>query len=155
MVQSAKSTVKQYLDELPPDRRAVVRAVRQLIRRNLPKGYVEAIGWGVITYHVPLSVLPDTYNGQPLCYAALAAQKNYYALYLMTVYGDTARNKAFKDAFKKGGKKLDMGKACVRFKSLDDLPLDAIGREIASVPMKAYVARYLASRKLTRKGGAA
>lgn len=142
MVQSAKTTVKQYLDELPPERRAVVRAVRQVIRRNLPKGYVEGMGWGAIAYSVPLSVLPDTYNGQPLCYVGLAAQKNHYSLYVMCVYGNAEKTARLKEDFAKAGKKLDMGKACIRFKKLDDLPLDAIGKLVASTPVKAYIAMY-------------
>lgn len=142
MVQSAKTTVKQYLDELPPERRAVVRAVRQVIRRNLPKGYVEAMGWGVIAYSIPLSVLPDTYNGQPLCYVGLAAQKNHYSLYVMCVYGNAEKTARLKEDFAKIGKKLNMGKACIRFKTLDDLPLDAIGKLVASTPVKDYIAIY-------------
>ena len=147
MVQSAAATVADYLAELPAERRAVIAKVRAVIRRNLPKGYREAMNWGMITYEVPLQHLPDTYNGQPLCYAALAAQKNYNALYLMTVSGNSKQEQALRDAFKKEGKKLDMGKSCVRFKSADQLPLEAIGRIIAAVPLDEYVAVYERSRK--------
>jgi uncharacterized protein YdhG (YjbR/CyaY superfamily) len=147
MVQSAATTVADYLAELPAERRAVIAKVRAVIRRNLPKGYRETMNWGMITYEVPLQRLPDTYNGQPLCYASLAAQKNYNALYLMTVYGNRKQEQALRDAFKKEGKKLDMGKSCVRFKSADQLPLEAIGRIIAAVPLDKYVAAYEKSRK--------
>jgi hypothetical protein len=146
------TSVSAYLAGLPAERRKVVAAVRKLIKANLPAGYKETMGWGAICYSVPLSVLPDTYNGQPLCYAAVAAQKHYYSLYLMSVYGDTPRAKAFKQAFAEAGKKLDMGKACVRFKSLDDLPLDVIANTIAGTPMAAYVAMYraIADRRKAR-----
>ena len=108
------------------------------MKKHLPKGYKEQIGWGAITYAVPLKMLPDTYNGEPLCYAAIAAQKNYYSLYLMGVYGDPKQSKWLADEFKKRGKKLDMGKSCLRFKSLDDLPLDVVGEVIASTPMDRH-----------------
>jgi len=147
MVQSAAATVAAYLDALPPERRAVIAEVRKVIRRNLPKGYQEVMNWGAITYELPLERYPNTYNGQPLCYAALAAQKNHFALYLMTVYGDKKLEQELRDAFKKAGKKLDMGKSCVRFKSVDQLPLDAIGRIIAAVPPDKYIAAYEQSRR--------
>jgi len=147
MVQSAAATVADYLDALPPERRAVIAEVRKVIRRNLPKGYQEVMNWGAITYELPLERYPNTYNGQPLCYAALAAQKNHFALYLMTVYGDTKLEQELRAAFRKAGKKLDMGKSCVRFKSVDQLPLDAIGRIIAAVPPDKYIAAYEKSRR--------
>lgn len=139
-------TVAEYLEQLPPERRAVVSKVRQVVKAHLPKGYRESVNWGVITYEVPLTRLPDTYNGQPLCYASIAAQKNHYSLYLMCAYGDAKRAKWLADEFAKRGKKLDKGKACVRFTSLDDLPLDVIGEAIASVPLDRYVEIYKASR---------
>ena len=151
MVMSKAPTVSQYLASLPADRRKIVGAVRKLIKANLPAGYKETMGWGAICYSVPLSVLPDTYNGEPLCYAALAAQKNYCSLYLMSVYGDAVRAKAFKAAFAKAGKKLDMGKSCVRFKTLDDLPLDVIADTIAATPMAKYVAAYKATASRRKK----
>jgi len=147
MVMSKAKTVTEYLAELPADRRKTIAAVRAVVRKNLPKGYREAIGYGMICYSVPLSTYPDTYNGQPLCYAALAAQKQYCALYLMNVYGDAARTKALQDAFRKAGKKLDMGKSCVRFKTADDLPLDVIGKTIAATPVKAFIEKYEKARK--------
>jgi uncharacterized protein YdhG (YjbR/CyaY superfamily) len=147
MVMSKATTVADYLAELPADRRKTIAAVRAIVRKNLPKGYKESVGYGMICYNVPLATYPDTYNGQPLCYAALAAQKNHCALYLMNVYGDAPTAKAFKDGFKKAGKKLDMGKCCVRFKTADDLPLDVIGKTIAATPMKAFIAVYEKARK--------
>ena len=152
MFQNKARTVTEYIAGLPEDRRATVSRLRSFVRKHLPKGYKEQIGWGAITYAVPLKVLPDTYNGEPLCYAAIAAQKNYYSLYLMSAYGDPKQMKWMADEFKKRGKKLDMGKSCLRFKSLDDLPLDVVGEVVASTPMDAYVARYKEIRKKTTKG---
>lgn len=136
------STVEEYLLGLPEDRRDVIKTLRALIRKHLPKGYQESLTYGVITYEVPLAKLAETYNGQPLAYVSLAAQKNHYALYLMCVYGDVKLKKKLEDAFAKAGKKLDMGKSCVRFKKLEDLPLDVIGEIVASVPMEKYIESY-------------
>ena len=140
MVQSAAKTVAGYLAELPEERRAELARVRQVLRRHMPKGYKETLGYGVITWSVPLKVYPDTYNGQPLCYAALANQKNYLSVYVMCVYGNKALAGRLREGFKKAGKRLDMGKSCIRFKRADDLALDVIGELIAAVPMERYVA---------------
>ena len=140
MRRSAPTTVTEYLDALPPERRKVVEAVRQVIRKNLPPGYVESSAMGMITYEIPLATYPDTYNGHPIWYAALCAQKNHYSLYLMSAYGSAERTGGLKAAFAAAGKKLDMGKACVRFKTIDDLPLDVIGHVIAATPVKDYIA---------------
>ena len=150
MVQSRAGSVAQYLAELPPDRRAVVGAVRKLVREHLPQGYIERMNWGMISYEVPLSRLPHTYNGQPLCYAALAAQKNHYALYLMAVAIKPEVLKRLRAAFADAGKKLDLGKSCLRFKRLEDLPLAAVGAAIAALPLEDYVAFYQATRPAKR-----
>ncbi|MGZ8379881.1 MAG: DUF1801 domain-containing protein [Gemmatirosa sp.] len=147
MVQSAAATVEAYLAELPEDRRAVVSAARDLVLRHLPAGYQEAMGFGMICYNVPLSDYPDTYNKQPLCYAALAAQKRHYALYLTNVYGDSPEERRLRKAFAARGLKLDMGKSCLRFKKLEDLALDAVGDVVASTPPAAFIARYEESRR--------
>ena len=147
MVYSKAKTVAAYLSELPEDRRAAISAVRKVVRRHLPAGYRESINWGMITWAVPLARYPTTYNGQPLCYAALAAQKNHLALYLMNVYQDSEQAGWLKAAYKKAGKKPDMGKSCIRFRAVDDLPLDAIAKIVASTPVKVFIARYEASRK--------
>src|SRR5438477_405439 len=120
-------TADEYVESLPPDRRAMISAVRKVVKKNLPKGYAEGVHYGMIYYHIPLSRFPETYNGQPLCYAGLASQKNYCTLHLMGAYGDTASLGRLRNGFAQAGKKLDMGKACVRFKRVDDLALDAIG----------------------------
>jgi hypothetical protein len=147
MAPTHATTVKEYLQWLPEDRRKVLSKVRSVIRKHLPKGYEEKLTDGMISYQVPLKTLPDTYNGQPLCYAALAAHKHHNALYLMSAYGDAKHRAALQEAFAKAGKPLDMGKSCVRFKTADDLPLPAIGKLIAAVPPAKYVAVYEASRK--------
>ena len=147
MVTSTAATVQEYLDSLPADRRAVAVAVRETVLRYLPAGYHEAMSWGMISYGIPLEAYPRTYNGQPLGYAALAAQKNYYALYLMAVYGDPMREAQLREGFAHAGKKLDMGKSCVRFRRLEDLPLDLIGEVIASTPPAELIAIYERSRQ--------
>jgi hypothetical protein len=146
-MKSNAGTVREYLDALPDDRRAVVSAVRDVVVRNLPDGYVESVGFGMLCYGIPLERYPSTYNKQPLGYVALAAQKNYYSLYLTCAYMDAARTRSLADEFEKAGKKLDMGKSCVRFKKLDDLPLDVIGRAVASTPPDDFIAQYEASRR--------
>jgi hypothetical protein len=146
MVKSRAATVEEYLESLPEDRRAVVAAVREVILKNLPKGYQERMNWGVISYEVPLSRYPTTYNKQPLMYAGLAAQKNYYAVYIMTACSPELEA-WFRAEFKKAGKKLDMGKCCVRFRKLDDLPLDVIGKLIARTPPEKYIAYFEATRQ--------
>ncbi len=147
MVSSKALTVEDYLDELPPERRAIVASVRDLIRRNLPDGYRETMNWGMISYEIPLERYPDTYNKQPLSYAALAAQKNFYTLYLNSVYQDTERKKWLEREFKKVGKELDMGKSCLHFKRLEDLPLDVIARVVGSTPPEQFIEQYEASRR--------
>ena len=152
MVSSKARTVADYLRGLPPERRKVVSAVRSVIRKNLPKGYRDVMGGGMINYGIPLSRYPDTYNGQPLCYAAIAAQKHHYAIYLMSCYGDSEQEKALRRDFEKAGKRLDMGKSCVRFGKLEDIPLAAIGKVIRSTPVEQYIRRYEAVRAKTKRG---
>jgi hypothetical protein len=132
--------VDSYLDDLPEERRAALRAVRRTILASLPPGYEEAFDGRFVSYQVPLATYPDTYNKRPLMYAALANQSGYMALYLLNVYGVPPLRKELEAGFRAAGKKLDMGKSCVRFKKLDDLPLDVIGKMVAATPMKDYVA---------------
>ncbi len=142
MVQSKAQTVKEYLAELPPDRRKEIETLRKVILANLPKGYEECMSYGMIGYVIPLSRYPETYNKQPLAIAALASQKNYMSVYLMCVYGEKQYMEWFKKSFEASGKKLDMGKSCVRFKKSDDLPLDVIGEAIAKVSVENYIKFY-------------
>ncbi|MEX2161735.1 MAG: DUF1801 domain-containing protein [Anaerolineales bacterium] len=141
MVSSKAKTVAEYLKELPADRRSAVSAVRKVILDNLPAGYKEGM-FGMIGYYVPLKDFPDTYNGQPLAIAGLAAQKNYNSLYLMAVYGNREIEAWFKERYKASGKKLDMGKSCIRFKRAEDLPLELIAETIAKVSKEDYI-RYV------------
>ncbi len=155
MVTSAASTVDQYLAELPAERRDVISAVRKVVLAKLPRGYVETMNWGGICYEIPLSTYPVTYNGQPLAYAGLAAQKHFFGLYLMCVYGDNKKSAKLRAAFAKSGKKLDMGKSCIRFRHLEDLPLDIVGEMIASTTPQQFIEIYEKSRrtKQAKPGG--
>ena len=142
MPKTQPASAAAYLAALPDDRRTTISTLRDLVLKHLPPGYIEMIGYGVLTYGVPLSVYPNTYNGQPLLYAGLASQKHYCSFYLTCAYMDERKTAELKAAFAKAGKKLNMGKCCVRFRTIDDLPLPAIGKFIASVPMKAFIRRY-------------
>ena len=135
-------TVDEYLATLPETQQSVLARVRDTVRKNLPKGYEEVMYGKFIAYVIPLSRFSKTYNGHPLQYVALAAQKNYYSLYLMVPYGDSGELAQLRDGFRKAGKKLDMGKSCVRFKKLDDLPLDVIGESIARTSVDDYIRKY-------------
>jgi uncharacterized protein YdhG (YjbR/CyaY superfamily) len=150
-VRSDAATVDEYLASLPDERREAIEVVRNEILANLPDGYEEAMNWGMIAYQVPLSVNPDTYNGQPLMYAALASQKNHMAVYLTSVYAQEASRLAFVEAYQATGKKADIGKSCVRFKTLDDLPLDLIGQTIASTPVDTFINEVEEARQATKK----
>ena len=138
-MRSSAKTVEEYLASLADDRRVEIDEVRQVILSNLPAGFEEAMNWGMIAYQVPLEVVPDTYNGQPLMYAALASQKNHMAVYLTAVYADEGGADTFKADYIATGKKLDMGKSCVRFKRIEDLPLELIGTTIAATSMAEFI----------------
>ena len=147
MVSSKAATPEAYLAELPPERAALISHVRDLVNAHLPPGYVERMSWGMISWEVPLERYPDTYNGQPLAYAGLAAQKTHCALYLNCVYASEARTARLREAWAAEGRKLDMGKSCIRFKKRDDLAEEVLARTIASVPVDAFIAEYEASRR--------
>ena len=147
MVSSKAATVTNYLSELPEDRRVEIERVRDIINEALPDGYVEGMGYGMIGWVIPLDRYPDTYNKQPLAYAALAAQKNSNSLYLNCVYASKERTERLKAAFAAVGKKLDMGKSCIRFKRADDLALDAIRDEIASTAPDQFIEIHEAARQ--------
>lgn len=150
-MQSKAATVAEYLASLPADRRAALEAVRKVFRDNLDPAYSEGMSYGMIGYCIPHSVYPAGYHcdpRQPLPYAGMASQKNHMSLYLMCVYGNDGDNdlyRWFTDAWKKTGKKLDMGKACVRFKKVEDLALDVIAELLRKTPAKAYIAHYEAA----------
>ncbi|MEE8457298.1 MAG: DUF1801 domain-containing protein [Acidimicrobiia bacterium] len=116
-MRSEATTAEQYLAELPDDRREPIGTVRDAIVASLPSGYVEEMNWGMISYGVPLETYPDAYNGQPLMYAALASQKNHMAVYLSAAYADADSRDRFLNRYRETGKRLDMGKSCVRSRS--------------------------------------
>ena len=146
MAKSAARTVEAYLAELPPERAAVVARMRDFVNAHLPPGYGESLAFGMIGWGIPLARYPKTYNGQPLGYVALAAQKNGYSLYLMGVYMDPVRERRLRDGAAAAGKTLDMGKSCLRFRSPDALPLEVLGELIAGMPVEEYIALYEAGR---------
>ena len=150
-MRSEATSVEQYLSELPEDRRVTIEAVRETILQNLPEGYEEEMNWGMITYQIPLETYPDTYNGQPLMYAALASQKNHMAVYMMGIYMDEKAREEFETAYRATGKRFDVGKSCVRFKKLEDLPLPLIGESIAYMGAEEFVERVKAVHS-PRKG---
>ncbi len=146
MVSSDATTVAQYLAGISDDRRGDIEAVRDLVLANLPDGYVETMRWGMITYEVPLDTYPDTYNGEPLMFVALAAQKRHLALYLTNVAFVDGGEEAFKTKYLETGKKLDMGRSCLRFKGVNDLATDVIAESINSMPLDKFIRQYEASR---------
>jgi hypothetical protein len=146
-------TVPEYLRGLDPERRAILSAVRNVVNQHLPEGYAEGIAFGMIGWFVPLETFPDTYNGHPLCYAGLAANKNFNTLYLMGPYGDPRQRQFLEEEFKQRGLKLDMGKSCIHFKTLDDLPLDVIATVIQWTPASAMMAAHEASHGKKASGG--
>jgi uncharacterized protein YdhG (YjbR/CyaY superfamily) len=148
------TTVAEYLAALPDDRRKAIEAVRQVILKNLDRDFEEGIQYGMIGYYVPHRVYPAGYHcdpKQPLPFASLGSQKNYMSLYLCCVYGDADRAQRFREAWAKTGKKLDMGKSCVRFKKVEDLALDVIAETIKAVPAKKYAAHCEAALQASRK----
>lgn len=150
-MRSEATTVEGYLAELPTERREAIEAVRSVILDNLPDGYVESMNWGMIAYEVPLETYPDTYNKQPLAFAALASQKNYMAVYLTGIYiSDEARDE-FEKAYRATGKRFDVGKSCVRFRKLEDLPLELIGETIEAIPVDRLIQRFEESGGSARK----
>ena len=139
-------TVSQWLASVPAERKDAIKAVRDAVNEHLPQGYEETVDWGMLAWVVPLATLPSTHNGHPLMLAALGAHTKLMTIYLMSVYGDPKIRREFETAYKKTGKKLDMGGSCVHFKTLDDLPLDVVGNTIARVAVEEYVERYQHSR---------
>lgn len=150
-MKSEAKTVDAYLDELNPERRRAVTEVREVILANLPEGYEEIMDFGMISYVVPFERVPETYNGHPLMYAALASEKNYVSVHLMNIYGDPEIERWFVDSYKATGKRMNMGKSCVRFRNLDDLPLDLIGQAVARTPMEEWVSIYENARSSRRR----
>jgi hypothetical protein len=150
MPNAAATTPDDYIDALPVERQEAMRAVADVVRRNLPAGFEEGMAYGMIAWYVPLERFPDTYNGQPLGLAALASQKQYISLHLLNVYGDRETEAWFRERWAKSGKPLNMGKSCVRFRRLEDIPLDLIGQTIARTDLDSYLRHYQGTRGSSR-----
>jgi hypothetical protein len=164
-MQSKATTVQEYLSILPADRRNAIARVREVILANLDKDYEEGMAYGMIAYSVPHRIFPAGYHADPrqgLMFVALASQKNYMSVYVMGLYtscdgeNESALVRWFREAWAKSGKKkLDMGKACIRFKKIDDLPLDVLGEAIRRIPAKVYVENYKKARRDIENAGGA
>lgn len=152
-MRSEASSIEQYLDDLPDDRRAALETVRATILENLPDGIEESMNWGMITYEVPLSRYPETYNDQPLMLAALASQKRHMAVYLSGIYADEEAREKFEASYRATGKRLDVGASCVRFRKLDDLPLELIGEAVGKFGVEDFIEIYEAGRAKARTKG--
>ncbi|MBI4836733.1 MAG: DUF1801 domain-containing protein [Candidatus Abawacabacteria bacterium] len=150
-MQSTAKTVEEYLNGLEPERRKALSTIRDIILKNLSEGYEEVMQYGMISYIVPFSIFPKTYNNQPLAIASLASQKNHMAVYLMCVYGDESTKDWFVKEYQASGKKLDMGKSCIRFKKLEDLPVELIGKVIGRTSVKSFIAQYENAHKQIKK----
>lgn len=144
-MQSKATTVEAYLAELPADRREALETVRAVIRNSLNPGFEEGMQYGMIGYYIPHSIYPPGYHcdpKQPLPFAGLASQKNHMSIYLGCVYGHEGKAARFKKAWVATGKKLDMGKSCIRFKKIENLPLDVIAAAIKNETTSGYIAYY-------------
>jgi uncharacterized protein YdhG (YjbR/CyaY superfamily) len=134
-MQSKAATPEEYVESLPEDRKEVINKLRKVIRKNIPKGFSEEMNYGYIGYVVPHKLYPKGYHCDPklpLPFLSIASQKNFVAVYHMGIYSDPRLLNWFTKEFPKHSKgKLDMGKSCIRFKKLDDIPYDLIG-ELAS-----------------------
>jgi hypothetical protein len=144
---ASSAEVATFIAALPAERRADVERVRSTIRRHLPEGYEEVVSKNMLVYQVPLARYSDTYNGHPLWYAALASEKSYLSLHLMPVYGDKALAQRLEDGFRAAGKRLNMGKACIRFANADDLALDVVGQIVEAIPVDRWVEIARAARR--------
>jgi hypothetical protein len=153
-MRSEATSVEDYLASLPEDRQQAMADVRRTIVDHLPIGLEETMAWGMVAYVVPLATFAHTYNGQPLLHTALASQKNYMSLYLNCIYGEERIRENFEADYRATGKRYDVGKSCVRFRSLEDLPLDVVGRAIASASVEELIAQHeaaMAGRKSPRR----
>ena len=149
---SDATTVEDYLAALPADRREALTAIRDTVNANLDDGFAEGMEYGMVTWAVPLERYPTTYNGKPLGVVSLASQKNHMALYLMCLYADDGLEEWFRRQYVDRGMRLDLGKSCVRFTSLDEVPLDVLGELLRRVTPEQHIARYEQSRAKTKKG---
>jgi hypothetical protein len=145
------ATVAAYLASLTPEKRTVIEEARAFVHKHISKGYAEFMNWGVINWGIPLEQFADTYNGQPLCYVGLGAKKNFNSFYLMGAYDGSNGAQRLAAAFKKAGKRLDMGKCCLHFKALDDLELTSVAHVIGMSTPEDYIAYYKRTKGLTMR----
>ena len=146
MVSSAAATIEQYLADLEEPRRGEITELLGLIRQSLPKGFDETMAWGMVVFQVPMAVSGPTYNDQPLAAVALASQKNYISFYLSSIYASKELTAEFHERWERSGKKLDMGKSCVRFKSLDKADLETLGWAVSLLDPVQFTQMYLEAR---------
>jgi hypothetical protein len=140
MKSTEAKSVEEYIGSLPEEKGRALEEVRKVILENLPPGYEETIAWGMITYQVSLDRYPNTYNGKPLMYAALTSQSKHMSLYLTAIYMNEQRRKRFDEEYRATGKRLDAAKSCVRFKRIEDLPLDLVARSVAELSVDEFIA---------------
>lgn len=137
---------ENYIEQLPEDRKPVIEKMRKIILKNLPKGFMETINYGMIGYVVPHSIYPNGYHTNPklpLPFINIASQKNFIALYHMGIYADENLLDWFKEEYPKHCKtKLDMGKSCIRFKKIDQIPYDLIGELVGKMTVEKWVKTY-------------
>lgn len=145
-MQSKAATVTDYVAQLPADRKKAIEELRKVIKKNLPKGYKEQMGYGMIGYVVPHSIYPNGYHCKPedpLPFMNVASQKNFIAIYHMGLYSNPALLKWFTDEYAKAGVgKLDMGKSCIRFKKPENIPYKLIGELSARVTVEDWIKMY-------------
>lgn len=146
-MRSDAATPEAYIASLPEGRREAIAAVREAVLAGLPSGFEEGIEFGMLSWHVPLARYPNTYNGHPLSYVSLASQKRYMSLYLMGIYGDEGNRAWFEAAVAERGAKLDIGKSCVRFRQLEDLPLDLVTDAVSRFDVEKYIEIYESGRQ--------
>ena len=138
-MQISATTVKQYLDELDSERATQIRELVKLVRNNIKPGLIETMRWGMISYEIPLEVSGETYNKQPLNYVAIASQKNYISVYVLGIYANGDDPLEFRSRWATSGKKLNMGKACVRFKTIEDADLPTLAWAIRRLSASQYL----------------
>lgn len=145
-MQYKAETVKEYLEQIPIERLAAVKKLRAIIKKNIPKGFKECIGYGMPAYVVPLSTYPDGYHCKadtPLPFVSFASQKNFIAVYHMGIYADKKIMDWFvKEYPKHSDRKLDMGKSCIRFKKIEEIPFELIGELMTKMSPESWIATY-------------
>jgi len=133
--------VRAYLDGVEGERGVALRAMFETVHAAMPEGYELGISYGMAGWVIPLERYPNTYNKQPLSYVSLAAQKNYNALYL-SIYADSEMDVAFRAEWAATGLRLDMGKSCLRFRTLADVDLGIIARTVSATSTEEFIETY-------------